>query len=203
MSFSTPNHTNCRTLCTAFEGTRLIASGELVHVALQAKEAVDRGAQEPVLIFDDLSSEVIELDFRGLAEDVLQRLPPAPEEEPATAGDVQRRPGRPKLGVVAREVTLLPRHWEWLNLQAGGASVALRKLVDQARVANAGNDRIRMAQESTYRFLSAMAGNEPGYEEALRALFAGQRERFEELMAGWPADIRGHAKRLALTAFAE
>ena len=108
-----------------------------------------------------------------------------------------RRPGRPKLGVVAREVTLLPRHWEWLNSQPGGASVALRKLVEEARRANSGKDRLRRAQEAAYRFMSTMAGNEPGFEEAARALFAGRQEPFEALVRGWPKDVREHAKKLA------
>jgi uncharacterized protein len=138
-----------------------------------------------VLIFDDETSEPVELDLRGTPEEALARIEPP------------RRPGRPKLGVVAREVTLLPRHWEWLNVQPGGASVALRKLVEEARKAHADRDRVRRAQESAYRFLSAMAGNEAGYEESLRALFAGDAGRFEECSAGWPADVCDHARRLA------
>ena len=112
--------------CTAFEGTRRIASGELVKVALKTKEVLDRGERAPVLIFDDATSELVEIDFRGTPAQVLKRLEASaiPPEQPA--GDEPRGPGRPKLGVVAREVTLLPRHWEWLNAQPGGASVALR-----------------------------------------------------------------------------
>lgn len=182
------------TSCTAFEGSRRIASGELREVARQAKEAVDRG--EAVLIFDDETGQVVEVDFRGTAEDVVGRLMPPVDEVEAP-----RRPGRPKLGVVAREVTLLPRHWEWLNGQPGGASVALRKLVEEARKANAGKDRIRRAQEAAYRFMSAMAGNEPGFEEATRALFAAQPERFDEMTAAWPADVRDHARKVAAHAF--
>ncbi len=71
--------------------------------------------------------------------------------------------GRPKLGVVAREVTLLPRHWDWLNAQPGGASVALRKLVEQARRANGDADRARAAREAAYHFMSAMAGDLPAF----------------------------------------
>ena len=103
--------------------------------------------------------------------------------------------------MVAREVTLLPRHWEWLAQQTGGASVALRKLVDEARRANKDKDRIRLAQEAAYRFMSAMAGNKPHYEDAIRALFAGDAARFEKLIAEWPADVRDHARRLAAAAF--
>jgi len=175
--------------CTAFEGSRLIASGTRTEVALKVKEVLDRGEQAPVVIFDDESSRVVELDLRGTPEDVLSRLEQPVEEPP-------RRPGRPRLGVVAREVTLLPRHWEWLSSQPGGASVAIRKLVEQASRANQSQDRIRIVRESAYRFMSAIAGNEPGFEEATRALFAGNRERFEQEIAVWPPDVRDHARRL-------
>ena len=184
------------TTCTAFAGTRRIGSGELPAVALAAKAELDRDPWARVAIFDDADSRPVEVDFRGTAEDVAQRIAQAAEREP-------RRPGRPRLGVVAREVTLLPRHWEWLASQPGGASVALRRLVDQARQANQGADRRRRAQESAYRFMTAMAGNEAGFEEALRALFAGRRERFEEMTAGWPEDVRAHAAKLAAAAFEE
>src|SRR5690348_5150525 len=118
--------------CTAFEGTRRIASGDLKHVALKVKAVIDRGERAPVLIFDDLTSEPIEVDFRGTAQSVLKRLTiPATDESAQPSEEESRRPGRPRLGVVAREVTLLPRHWEWLNSQPGGASVALRKLVEE------------------------------------------------------------------------
>jgi hypothetical protein len=94
-------------------------------------------------------------------------------------------------------VTLLPRHWEWLAAQPGGASVALRKLVEEARRANAGADRVRRAREAAYHFTHALAGDLPGFEEATRALFAGDRARFERHAASWPADVREHAVRLA------
>jgi hypothetical protein len=165
----------------AFEGSRLIASGEPREVTLKVKEVMDRPERGAVLIFDSQTSETVEVDFRDIEKDI----------------EVPRRPGRPKLGVVAREVTLLPRHWEWLNGQPGGASVALRKLVEEARKVNAGKDRIRLAREATYRFVSAMAGNEPRFEEAIRALFAGDAVRFREMIADWPVDIKEHAKKLA------
>jgi uncharacterized protein len=180
--------------CTAFAGSKRIASGDLPQVAVAAKAVWDRDKWAQVLIFDDVTSNLIEVDFRGSAEDVARRLA---EEAPAEP----RRPGRPRLGVVAREVTLLPRHWDWLASQPGGASVALRKLVEQARLTNQGKDRRRRAQEGAYRFLSAMAGNEPGFEEATRALFAGKRERFDEMVEAWPEDVREHAKKLAAVAF--
>ena len=190
------------TPCIAFAGARCIAAGDLAEVALKAKEAFDRG-REPILLFDAVTSEPIDLDFRGTPADLLKRLARAagPTSVPAAPEHGARRgPGRPKLGVVAREVTLLPRHWEWLGGQPGGASVALRKLVEQARRDNDGRDRIRRAQEFAYRFMSAMAGDRPGFEEATRALFAGDRPRFDRLVKPWPADIRDHAKKLAAVA---
>ena len=117
------------------------------------------------------------------------------------APPARRGPGRPRLGVVAREVTLLPRHWDWLALQPGGASVAIRKLVEAARRSSGDKDRVRFAQEATYRFVSAIAGDKPHYEEAIRALFAADAARFDKLIAEWPADIRDHALVLAGRAF--
>jgi hypothetical protein len=185
--------------CTAFEGARRIASGPLEVVALKTKRVLDRGERGPVLIFDDLTSELVEVDFRGTAEDVARRLE---KRRPPSVGDAPRGPGRPKLGVVAREVTLLPRHWDWLSGQPGGASVTLRKLVEEAKRASAERDRTRLAQESAYRFMSAMAGDRPHFEEATRAFFAGDRGRFLEHIKPWPADIREHVGKLAAVAFA-
>ncbi len=192
------------TTCIAFaEDAGRIASGSLRDVARAVKEALDRDGSARVLVFDAASSYPIELDLRGSVEDVIDRLP-APAETSAGEEDAapeKRGPGRPKLGVVAREVTLLPRHWDWLASQPGGASVTLRKLVEAARKDNARADEIRVARESTYRFASAMAGNEPGFEEAMRALFAGDRERFEAETATWPPDVRAHALDLAAASF--
>ena len=185
--------------CTAFAGPRRIASGELRHVALKAKQAFDAG--KPVLVFEDASGQPVELPLELPAGELLRRL--AEPAAPATEGGetAPRRPGRPKLGVVAREVTLLPRHWAWLAAQPGGASVALRKLVEEARRVSADGDRRRAAQEAAYRFMQAMAGNEAGFDEAARALFAGDIGRFEEHSATWPDDVREHAALLAADAF--
>jgi hypothetical protein len=188
----------------AFEGDRRVASGNLREVISAAKETLDRRKDASVLVFDGITSGPIEIDFRGSIDDVLARLPAsatAPAAGKEAAPPVPRGPGRPKLGVVAREITLLPRHWEWLAQQSGGASVALRKLVDEARRANKDKDRIRLAQEAAYRFIAAMAENKPHYEEVARALFAGDAERFQAWTATWPADVRDHARRLAAAAF--
>jgi hypothetical protein len=188
--------------CIAFMGGQCIAASDLHSVVAAVKQRIDAGYQKHMLIFDDMTSEPVEVDFRGTLNAVLNRLPqPAMQETVAGIEAVARTPGRPKLGVTAREVTLLPRHWEWLATQPGGASVALRKLVEEASRANETKDRIRQAQEATYRFMSAMAGNLPGYEEAVRALFAGQPQQFGVLTEAWPVDVRDHARRLALRAF--
>ncbi|MFZ1425986.1 MAG: DUF2239 family protein [Geminicoccaceae bacterium] len=179
---------------TAFAGTRRIAAGALAQVAVTVKQLLDRGEGEAILVFDDDSGKVVEVDFRGSTDDVRHRF--ARLEPPAARG-----PGRPKLGVVAREVTLLPRHWDWLASQPGGASVALRKLVEEARRAHAGRDRARRAQEAAYCFMSAMAGDLPGFEEASRALFAGDTARLAALTATWPVDIRDHVATWAAAAF--
>jgi hypothetical protein len=191
--------------CTAFDGHNLIAAGPLSEVALAVKAASERGASGPVLVFDDTRGGVIDLDLRGSSKDVLGRLDrqpagPARKSDPDRNTQPEAEPrgrGRPKLGVVAREVTLLPRHWDWLSTQSGGASAALRRLVDEARRADAGRSSRHAARDAAYRFMSAMAGNFPGFEEASRALFADDQKRFAERIAGWPADIRGYIERLA------
>lgn len=190
-----------RVRCTAFQGEKRIASGELSRVVRSVKAAADRNPTSSVLFFDDETSELIEVDLRGTAADVVKRLKSDERDSAPTESERRRGPGRPRLGVVAREVTLLPRHWKWLNGQPGGASVALRRLVDEARRANAGADRKRRSQEAAYRFLSAMAGDRAGFEEASRALFAANRDRFESHTSEWPVDIRNHARMLAASAF--
>jgi hypothetical protein len=188
--------------CIAFDGHRRLAAGPLHEVALAVKSATESGVTG-LFIYDDATGRVIDLDTRGTAEEVVaqlaQRVAPAPRsdgEPDLTAGELRGR-GRPRLGVVAREVTLLPRHWDWLNTQPGGASVALRKLVEEARRTSGDRDRTRAAQEAAYRFMSAIAGDLPGFEEAARALFAYDRRRFGDLVAGWPEDVRDHAIKLA------
>ncbi len=171
-------------------------------MALAAKAIVDAGPASTIVVFDDQTGEFIDLDYRGTPADVARRVEAMAEAADARA-DVPRGPGRPKLGVVAREVTLLPRHWEWLATQPGGASITLRRLVEHARRASGGKDRVRRSQAAAYRFMSAMAGAEPGFEEAARALFAGSLERFDALVEGWPPDVRDHARRLAVGAFVE
>ncbi len=193
--------------CTAFKENQIVASGNLLKVAGKVKEIIDQDVQASILIFSDVTGEIVEVDFRGTKAEVLERLekPSAGGESVKSSVDTGRRsqrgPGRPRLGVVSREVTLLPRHWDWLNSQPGSASVTLRKLVEEARRVNSGKDKVRRSQEVTYRFISAMAGNFPRFEETTRALFAGDSERFNSLMSAWPIDIRNHARRLAEAIF--
>jgi hypothetical protein len=180
---------------TAFEGQRRLVSGPLHEVALAVKRAEQR-ASNGIAIFSDATGLAVDLDLRGSDHEIVARLPASPAPAALEAAPPRGR-GRPKLGVVAREVTLLPRHWEWLATQPGGASVTLRKLVDAARRANGDKDRSRAARDAAYHFMSAMAGNLPGFEEASRALFADERRRFTSLIAAWPDDIRDHITRLA------
>ena len=187
--------------CTAFAGIHRIASGELRHVALKAKQVYDSEPGQPILVFEDASGRVVELPLELPASELLRTLNATPAESEAAVPAPARGPGRPRLGVVAREITLLPRHWDWLNAQPGGASVTLRRLVEDARKVTADGDRRRVAQEAAYRFMHALGGNLPEYEDATRALFAGNFARFEEVLARWPEDVREHASLLAADAF--
>ncbi|MDB5792478.1 MAG: hypothetical protein JWQ80_2502 [Massilia sp.] len=181
------------THCIAFAGTELLAKGPLIDVVKAAKAALDQGTDRSVAILDLATSRPVDINFTGTEEEVLQRVPRAPV----------RTAGRPKLGVLAREVTLLPRHWDWLSSQPGGASVALRKLVEHASRDARGADTRREARDSAYRFMHELAGDFPGFEEASRALFAGDAGRLAELVAPWPVGIREHLLDLAGQAFAQ
>ena len=196
--------------CTAFTGDRLLISGSLAEVAL----AVARSAKtaDDLLVFDDSTGRVVDLDLRGSEAEILERLSLPPK---ASAGSYRRQAnessgpalleeaqsqkgrGRPKLGVVAREVTLLPRQWEWLAAQPAGASATLRRLVDEARKTVHPQQLRRAKQEAAYKFMQAIAGNLPGYEEATRALFADDQPALEQRIATWPQDIRTYALLLA------
>jgi hypothetical protein len=186
---------------TAFEGHRRLVTGPLAELALVVKRAEQR-ASERIAIFSDATGRAIDLDLRGSDDEIVARLAattlPSPQALEAAPSQSRGR-GRPKLGVVAREVTLLPRHWEWLNAQSGGASVSLRKLVEAARRANGATDRSRAARDAAYHFMAAMAGDLPDFEEASRALFAHDRRQFTSLIAAWPDDVRDHIVKLAFS----
>lgn len=171
---------------TAFKGHSMIASGPLETVLPELKKQFDADKSAMVLVFDDATGKQVDFDLRGTEAQVLARVLPA-----------QRTgPGRPKLGVVSREISLLPRHWEWLEEQPSGASAALRRLVDEARRREQGRQRVRLALDAAARFMSAMAGNLPGYEEATRALYDKDRARLESLTSKWPRDVRKHMLQL-------
>lgn len=196
---------------TAFGDQRLLLSGPLVEVALAVKNELEKGSLRTFLIFDDMTGSVIDLDLRGSDADVVERLSCPPQQ--FTGRYVTRRDkstgiveddaaeskgrGRPKLGVVAREVTLLPRQWDWLNTRPGSASAVLRRLVEEAMHSEGAREQKRAAHEAAYQFMQAIAGDLPGYEEGIRTLFADDRTKLEQCIAAWPVDIKAHALRLA------
>ena len=196
---------------TAFEDHRLLMSGPLADVALAVKAAIEGGSSACFLVFDDLTGAVIDLDLRGDARDVVERLshPPqlstgrrsaglsTPSEPALDDASEPRGRGRPKLGVVAREVTLLPRQWDWLASQPGGVSATLRRLVDDVRRSSLSREEKRSAQAAAYQFMTAIAGDMPGYEEGIRALFAGDEPKLAQCMDAWPHDIKSYTMRLA------
>ncbi len=189
----------------AFEGDKRIALGALADVAAIVRKRAGKGTHENIHVFDYVTGKLLNLDITGTEKDIRARYaaatPSAVVAPEDAAPDAPRGPGRPRLGVVAREVTLLPRHWDWLNAQPGGASVALRKLVEEARKTRGATDTLRSRQEAAYRFISAIAGDWRNYEETTRALFAGDAVRFRDLTESWPADVRDHARHLASAAF--
>lgn len=175
---------------TVFVGTQRLVRGPLDEVLRKTKRRLDADPDLVFLIFEDSTARQVEFDFRGTEEEVVAR---------ATAGRdpvAKARPGRPKLGVVSREVSLLPRHWEWLETQPQGISGTLRRLVDDARKQAPDADRARLARAAASRFMWVMAGDLPDFEEASRALFASDREKFQTLTGAWPKDIRDHLDSL-------
>ena len=173
--------------------------------ALAVKHALASDVPSPLLTFCDQTGQVVDIDIRGRDAEMLARLPPEGNQlqgnekaliNSEESGETRGR-GRPKLGVVAREVTLLPRHWDWLAAQRGGASVTLRKLIDEARRASVERDRQRRANECAYHFMSTMAGDIAGFEEASRALFANDAAKFRQQTEAWPADVRDYVRYLA------
>ncbi|WP_242393641.1 DUF2239 family protein [Anaeromyxobacter oryzisoli] len=166
-----------------FAGARRIASGSLRDVLPVLKRRFDRDRSELVLVFEVETGRQVDFDLRGSLDDVLER----------EAQRSRRGPGRPRLGVTSREVSLLPRHWEWLAEQPNGISGSLRRLVERASTTHPGKERARRIRTALSRFLSAMAGDRPNYEEACRALFGGDTKRFEALVERWPKDVREHA----------
>jgi hypothetical protein len=175
---------------TAFAGSRRIASGNRDSILTEIKQYSDTNSDR-VLIFEDLTGKQVDFDFSGSLDDVLER---------GRARIVRLGPGRPKLGVVGREVSLLPRHWEWLEDQPNGISAAIRRLVDEARKREPGAQRARRLRDGIARFMWSMGGDLPNFEEATRALYGETDARVEELIDSWPADVRDHVIRLVAEA---
>ncbi len=181
-------------LVTAFKESKRLVAASIETVAPLVKQAMHDDPTTSILIFSDETGEQIDLDLRGSAEEIAARYSSTPNRKVG--------PGRPKLGVVAREITLLPRHWEWLNAQPGGASVTLRKLVEAASKLNSKSQR-KSSQEASYRFIAVLAGNLDNFEEATRALYAGEQAKFRELISIWPMDIQIYALKLSQDAWVE
>ena len=190
---------------TSFNGHKRIASGSLKVNVLAVKHALATDVPNPLLTFCDQTGQVVDIDIRGSDAEMLARLPSEGNQlqvdesaliNSEESGEPRGR-GRPKLGVVAREVTLLPRHWDWLAAQRGGASVTLRKLVDEARRASVDRDQQRQKNERAYHFMSTMAGDMAGFEEASRALFANDAAKFHQRTEAWPTDVRDYLRHLA------
>ncbi|MDB5823567.1 MAG: hypothetical protein JWR21_2271 [Herminiimonas sp.] len=176
---------------TAFLGGHRLATGPLHEVAVAVLRAQQAQPEGHPLVFSDANGQSLDLDLRGGEEAVAARYTvAAPTQAP-------KGRGRPRLGVVAREVTLLPEHWDWLASQPGGASVALRKLVHEARRNGGDRERTRQAHDRAYHAMSTLAGNLAGFEEASRALFAGDYERLVAQMATWPEDVQAYIRQLA------
>ncbi|RYZ11988.1 MAG: DUF2239 family protein [Comamonadaceae bacterium] len=187
-------------LLSAFAGFRCIDRGAR-DLLLSRLRALDPPPEPLVRVFDDATGSRLDFDLRPQAAGAEDAAGESVSGAGRGALAAPRAVGRPKLGVVAREVTLLPRHWDWLARQPGGASVALRKLVEEARRTHEGRDVVRAAREACYRFMTEIAGDLPGFEEAARALFAGERERFETHVSAWPEDVRSYLARLAASAW--
>ena len=180
----------------AFAGHALIAAGSLSEVARALRTSLDSGETAAMAVFNASTSVHVDLDLRGTPEEVAEKAAGLAAWLDGTSSGVaapsRSGPGRPKLGVVGREVTLLPRHWTWLGSQPGGASVTIRKLVEAARKQDQGAQQIRQIQDVAHRFMYSIAGDLPGFEDAARALYAWDLERLEKLIGEWPPDIRDH-----------
>jgi uncharacterized protein len=184
---------------TAFDGSKLLSKGSLDEVVLKIKKRLGKEENNPYLIFSDDTGQTIDFNFRGTEKDVQKRLEVFITEK--TTRDITAGPGRPKLGVVSREISLLPRQWEWLSTQPGGASSTLRKLVEEAKKKHSLIHPSKQAQERTYKFMSIMAGDLVGYEEALRALYKKERKIFLSYIEAWPADLRIYIAETSKEAF--
>lgn len=197
---------------TAFDGMKLLCRGSLEDVVIKIKKKIGKAENSSILLFSDETGKIIDFNFFGNEGDVRKRLsvyvgPDSVRKDSAglrgESSDSAKNagPGRPKLGVTSREVSLLPRHWEWLATQPGGASATLRSLVEDAKKRTQATSVIKQAQERTYKFMSVLAGDLPNYEEALRALFKKEKAKFVSCIEGWPEDVKAHVLQSAKGVF--
>jgi uncharacterized protein len=179
-----------------FAGTNLIARGQLAEVVQHGKALFDRDDVARIALYDDATGHPVDIDFTGTEAEVVAKLTTHPVVGPARPGQAEKKkPGRPRLGVVSREISLLPRHWRWLAAQRGGASAALRRLVDTARKNGAGEDQVRRAIDAAHRFMWDIAGDLPDFEEASRSLFDRDFDTFAIFIASWPPGIQEQLNR--------
>lgn len=185
---------------SAFIGTKILKTGPLIEVVLAMKEEVAKDKFAQIMCFIDETGAMVDFDLSGTNEQVIAKLlannPQSSIEVKETETKQTPKSGRPKLGVIAREVTLLPRHWEWLASQRGGASATLRRLVEMAAKETISIETRKSAQNATYRFLQNIAGDFENYEEVLRAIFADDFDKMRKLMQNWPQDIQNYAQKL-------
>ena len=206
------DHDQAEARLTIFQGMQRVLQADRLSVLRYLQnhdELHPQGSAPAPWVFDDATGLRLDLNWRAeLAEHAAAASPGPAANSPSSAGVDSRNAtrsravGRPKLGVVSREVTLLPRHWEWLGRQPGGASAALRRLIEDARNAHAAQDARRAATEATYRFMQEMAGDQPGFEEACRALFARKESAFQLQTQGWPDDVQAYLHQLSRAVWA-
>ena len=185
---------------TAFEDHKILSQGILEDVVLKVKKRLEKSPESQIVIYSDATGKSMDFNFQGSEKEVLKRLEVYTTPENTT--EASSGPGRPKLGVISREVSLLPKHWEWLATQSGGASNTLRKLVEENMKKTSGVLTVKTAQERTYKFMSVEAGDLENYEEALRALYRKDKERFTSEIKTWPRDVQKHVLELAKPVFA-
>ena len=176
---------------SAYGPTSCIGQGELTDVALAAHRFLRTHPDQSALILQDSTCQIIDLDLSGdeaLLERKANHYPirsqaPVPDSKDPITG----------------EITLLPRHWQWLAEQGGNASATLRRLIDEARrdPKQKADNECRRRQQLTYRFCQALCGDFQGYEDALRALYAADKDSFKTHISTWPADFALRAEALA------
>ncbi len=182
---------------SAFDGHQLLFKGAFSEVVLKIKKRIGKDSNSSILIFSDATGKTMDFNFQGTEKDILKRLEVFVTEK----SQPLEGPGRPRLGVVSREISLLPRHWEWLASQPGGASATLRKFVDAEMRKSSDGPSVQQAQERAYKFMNVMAGDLEGYEDALRALYRKDKKQFTASIKNWAPDVKTYVVELASPVF--